>query len=114
MTELHFPHLPKNRVGYTSMMGQATDSQYACAFIVSGDLIDMATSPGVNIGPSSGRLDTLRSAIGRQPKGFTYLQPYSVRSKINCQCDRILPYSDGYDTPLLRASCPTSDPKACQ
>ena len=44
-------------------MGQATESQYACVFVVSEDVLDTATSAGVFSGPNPGRFDALRLAI---------------------------------------------------
>jgi hypothetical protein len=32
-------------------MGQATESHYACVFVVSEDVVDTATWPGLLVGP---------------------------------------------------------------
>lgn len=44
-------------------MCQVTDSQYACALVVSEDVFDTATSDSVFSGPNPGRLDVLLLAI---------------------------------------------------
>jgi hypothetical protein len=44
-------------------MGQAIGFQYAYAFVVFKDLVEMATSPAVFSGPNSGWVDALQMAI---------------------------------------------------
>jgi hypothetical protein len=44
-------------------MGQATEYYYACAFVVSEDVVKMANSPGAFSEPNSERLDALCLAI---------------------------------------------------
>ncbi len=44
-------------------MGQATEYYYACAFVVSEDVVETVAPPGVFSGPSLGRLDALWLAI---------------------------------------------------
>jgi hypothetical protein len=44
-------------------MGQATESLYACIFVVSEDVVDTATLPSAFSSPNSERLDALCLAI---------------------------------------------------